>query len=118
MRLSELLGRSVVDRHGERIGGVADVRLVQDGPLPAGGGQASLRVDGLIVVERRASRLFGYERHVGPALLRALVHSRLGAVWYLPWQDIARITDQVVDLSTGKKDLEPLEEPARYRALP
>ncbi|MFI5713460.1 hypothetical protein [Kribbella sp. NPDC051620] len=114
MRLNELLGRSVVDRHGERIGGVADVRLVQDGPLPAGGGQAALRVDGLIVVERRATQLFGYERHVGPALLRALVHSRLGEVWYLPWGDIERITDQAVELSAGRAELRPLEEMARY----
>jgi hypothetical protein len=114
MRLNELLGRSVVDRQGERIGGVADVRLVQDGPLPAGGGQAALRVDGLIVVERHVTQLFGYERHVGPALLRALVHSRLGEVWYLPWQDIARITDDSVELSTGRADLKPLEELARY----
>jgi hypothetical protein len=114
MRLNELLGRSVVDHHGERIGGVADVRLVQDGPLPAGGGQAALRVDGLIVVERRATRLFGYERHVGPALLRAIVHSRLGEVRYLPLGDIARITDDVVEVARGRDELRPLEELARY----
>ncbi|MEV8378777.1 hypothetical protein AB0P21_38915 [Kribbella sp. NPDC056861] len=41
--------------------GVADVRLVQDGPLPSGGGQAVYRVNGLIVVERHATQLFGYE---------------------------------------------------------
>jgi hypothetical protein len=114
MRLNELLGRSVVDRQGERIGGVADVRLVQDGPLPPGGGQAALRVDGLIVVERSATRLLGYERHVGPALLRALVHGRLGDVWYLPWRDIARITDNSVELSVARPDLETLEKMARY----
>ncbi|MDX6262513.1 MAG: hypothetical protein QOH84_4201 [Kribbellaceae bacterium] len=114
MRLNELLGRNVVDRHGERIGGVADVRLVQDGPLPAGGGQAALRVDGLIVVERHATQLFGYERHVGPALLRAMVHSRLGKVWYLPWEDITRITDGSVEIPVGRSDLKLLEEMARY----
>ena len=114
MRLNELLGRSVLDRHGERIGGVADVRLVQDGPLPAGGSQAALRVDGLIVVERRTTRLFGYERHVGPALLRALVHGRLGEVWYLPWESIARITDDAVELPVERKDLRLLAEIARY----
>ncbi|WP_343969481.1 hypothetical protein [Kribbella koreensis] len=112
MRLNELLGRSVVDRHGERIGGVADVRLVQDGPLPAGGSQAALRVDGLIVVERRVTQLFGYERHVGPALLRAIVHSRLGEVWYLPWEDVARITDESVECANGRAELARLE--ARY----
>ena len=114
MRLNELLGRSVLDRHGERIGGVADVRLVQDGPLPAGGSQAALRVDGLIVVERHVTQLFGYERHVGPALLRAIVQSRLGGVWYLPWGDIARITDDAVEVTHGRDELRPLEELARY----
>ncbi len=115
MRLNDLLGRSVVDRHGERIGGVADVRIVQDGPLPAGGAQAALRIDGLIAVERHASQLFGYERHVGPALLRAIVHSRLGEVWYLPWDDIARITDETIELRTGRTDLQPLKERPRHQ---
>ncbi len=114
MRLNDLLGRPVTDRHGHRIGGVADVRLIQDGPLPPGGSQAALRVDGLIIVERRATQLFGYERRVGPALLRAIVHSRLGEVWYLPWNDIARITDEAVELATERKNLQPLEQVARY----
>jgi len=114
MRLNDLLGRDVTDRHGQRLGGVADVRLIQDGPLPPGGSQAALRVDGLIVVERRATRLFGYERHVGPALLRAIVHSRLGEVWYLPWDDIARITDDAVEITTDRNSLLPLEQIARY----
>jgi hypothetical protein len=113
MRLNELLGRSVVDRHQQRIGGVGDVRLVQDGPLPPGGGQAAYRVDGLIVVERHTTKLFGYERHVGPALLRRLVHSRLGEVWYLPLADIARITADAVELKTGRDDLQPLDQVAR-----
>jgi hypothetical protein len=114
MRLNDLLGRQVTDHQGRRIGGVADVRLVQDGPLPPGGSQAALRVDGLIVVERRTTRLFGYERHVGPALLRALVHSRLGEVWYLPWDEIARITDDAVELTNDRNNLQPLEQIARY----
>jgi hypothetical protein len=71
-------------------------------------------VDGLIVVERHATKLFGYERHVGPALLRAIVHSRLGKVWYLPWGDITRITDDSVEIPVGWQDLELLEEMARY----
>ena len=33
MRLNDLLGRRVLDTHGDVIGGVADVRLVQDGPM-------------------------------------------------------------------------------------
>jgi sporulation protein YlmC with PRC-barrel domain len=112
MRLNELLGRRVVDAEGNDIGGVADVRLVQDGPLLASQ-QAALRIDGLIVVERRATRLFGYERHVGPALLRWLVHRRLGQVWYLPWEDVAEVAE-TVGIRRGRNDLRPLDEVARY----
>ncbi|MFC5260519.1 hypothetical protein ACFPJ1_00235 [Kribbella qitaiheensis] len=113
MRLNELLGHRVLDRAGDDIGGVADVRLVQDGPLQPSM-QAALRVDGLIVVENRATRLFGYERHVGPALLRWLVHRRLGAVWYLPWEDVAAISDGTVQARAGRDDLKPLDEMPRY----
>ncbi|TDU88094.1 hypothetical protein EV138_1634 [Kribbella voronezhensis] len=104
MRLSELLGVRVVGAHGNNIGTVADVRLVQDGPLQQSK-QAALRVDGLIVVERRVTRLFGYERHVGPALLRRIIHSRLGAVRYLPWQDIEHLSPDVVRCRSAELQL-------------
>jgi len=113
MRLNDLLGHRVVDRTGRDIGGVADVRLVQDGPLQPSM-QAAFRVDGLIVVEKRATRLFGYERHVGPALLHWLVHRRLGGVWYLPWEDVERITEGAVEARSGLEDLRPLEETPRH----
>jgi sporulation protein YlmC with PRC-barrel domain len=113
MRLNDLLGYRVQDRHGHDIGGVADVRLVEDGPLLASQ-QSAFRVDGLIVVEKRSTRLFGYERHVGPALLRWLVHRHLGAVWYLPWYDVERITERVVLARSGRADLQPLEQLARH----
>ncbi|GAB2575127.1 hypothetical protein [Kribbella endophytica] len=112
MRLNELLGRRVVDAEGNDIGGVADIRLVQDGPLLASQ-QAALRIDGLIVVEKRATRLFGYERHVGPALLRWLVHRRLGQVWYLPWEDVAEVTE-TVEIRRGRDELRSLDDVARY----
>jgi hypothetical protein len=113
MRLNDLLGRRAVDSHGDVIGGVADVRLVQDGPLQPSM-QAALRVDGLIIVEKSATQLFGYERHVGPALLRWLVHRHLGAVWYAPWTAVDRITDGKVELTSSRDDLKPLEQLARY----
>ncbi|MFF0267693.1 hypothetical protein [Kribbella sp. NPDC004536] len=112
MRLNELLGRRVVDADGDDVGGVADVRLVQDSPMLVSM-QRSLRVDGLIVVENRSTRLFGYERHVGPELLRRLVHARLGEVWYLPWSDVENVAE-VVTLKSRRTALRPLEELARY----
>lgn len=51
---------------------------------------------------------------MGPALLRAIVQSRLGEVWYLPWADIARITEEAVELSSARTELRPLAELARY----
>jgi sporulation protein YlmC with PRC-barrel domain len=112
MRLSELLGQRVVSASGADIGQVADVRLVQDGPLLTSM-QAALRVDGLIVVEGRTIRLFGYERHVGPAALRWLFHRRLGVVRYLPWRDVADVTEGVVRTRAGRDRLVPLESRAR-----
>ncbi len=112
MRLNELLGRPVVDATGARIGGVADVRLVQDGPLLPSMNSA-LRLDGLIVVERHTTQLLGYERHVGPALLRWLVHRHLGEVWYLPWSDVTEVGDTIAT-NLQRADLRSLEEVARY----
>ncbi len=43
MRLSDLLESEVIDRNGDRIGHVHDVRLVQDGP-PFGNWGAALRL--------------------------------------------------------------------------
>jgi hypothetical protein len=95
MRLSELIGSRLVDASGAEIGEVADVRLVQDGPLLTSM-QAAFRVDGLIIVSGRTTRLFGYERQVGPAALRWLVHRRLGRVGYLPWTDVEEVADGLV----------------------
>jgi len=113
MRLNDLLGHRVVDAAGGELGRVSDVRLVQDGPLLTSM-QRALRIDGLIVVENRSTRLFGYERHVGPALLRWLVHRRLGQVWYLPWPDVEQVDDGTVTARTGRADLKPLEQMSRY----
>jgi len=103
MRLTDLLGRRLVDGTGTTIGRVADLRLTEE-----------LRIEGLIIVERHVTQLFGYERHVGPALLRALVHRYLGDVWYLPWADVDGVEDGTVTTSTARADLKRLEEMARY----
>jgi sporulation protein YlmC with PRC-barrel domain len=113
MRLSEVLGLPVVDTDGDQIGAVADVRLVQDGPVQASM-QAAFRVDGLIVVEGHSTELFGYERHVGPALLRWLVHRRLGAVHYVPWASIDRVDAGAVRIRVPRERLTPLETMPRY----
>jgi hypothetical protein len=74
MRLSELLDRAVVTAEGRRLGKVCDVRLVQDGPILAGGTQAALRVDSVIVSSGWRGVRLGYLRGEvrGPWLLRVI----------------------------------------------
>ncbi|WP_089155819.1 PRC-barrel domain-containing protein [Micromonospora sp. NBS 11-29] len=71
MRAGELLGRTVYDRHGRRLGRVVDV-VVRGGWPPD-----RLRITDLIVAghwwARVTSRLIGPELHpAGPWLLRAV----------------------------------------------
>ena len=100
MRLSELLELEVRDRDGTRVGSVADVVLVQDGPM-RGPYQASLRVAGLVVVERRHVPLMGYERDVLPLVLRWLVTSLAGEVRHVRWDDVASLGPDGVVLGVG-----------------
>ena len=73
MRLSELLGSTVVTADGRKLGTVRDVRLVQDGPVISGT-QAALRVDALVVSTTWRGVRLGYLRGEvrGPWLLRSL----------------------------------------------
>ncbi|MBO3751174.1 hypothetical protein J5X84_34305 [Streptosporangiaceae bacterium NEAU-GS5] len=75
LRMSHLLDRVVIDPSGEVAGQVADVRLVQDGPLLGEATQA-LRVAGYIIAPSHTGQLFGYERARGgarPALVSAII---------------------------------------------
>lgn len=89
LRASELLGRTVTDLDGRRVGMVLDVRLVQDGPVTAAL-DARVRVDGLVVGHGRfpqRSGLLRQEVH-GPWLLMAIC-SRLGPHRrYLEWSAV------------------------------
>jgi sporulation protein YlmC with PRC-barrel domain len=108
MRLSRLLGVDVVDSAGARAGTVADARLVQDGPLL--GAFAAWRLSGLIVVERRHVRLFGYERRVGPTVVRWTVRRLAGRVWFVPWSDVDEIAPSLVRTRTAQGRWEALED--------
>jgi len=100
MRLSELLGVDVQTDDGRRLGYVADVRLIQDGPL-LGGVTAAFRIAGLVVVERRHTRLLGYNRDVGPWIIRATVRALAGEVTYIGWDDLASIDEGRITLRRG-----------------
>ena len=111
MRLSELVGLDVHTADGRRLGYLADVRLVQDAPM-IGPYSAGLRLDGIIVVQRRHTRLLGYDRDVGPWLLRFLVRTLTADVIYIPWDQSHRIEDGRLTL-TASHTTTPLREVPR-----
>jgi sporulation protein YlmC with PRC-barrel domain len=110
MKLSELLDREVVSVSGETVGYIADVRLVQDGPI-VGAYAASLRLDGFIVVPRRHPRLLGYDRNVGPIYVRAAIGLLVGDALYVAWHQVQAVGDVV--MVTATRDQLP-----RLRDLP
>jgi len=112
MRLSELFDTPVSDRDGRHVGGVADVVLVQDGPMVAEHA-ASYRVAGLIVVERRHARLLGYEREVRPVLFRSIVRWHAGDVLHVPWEAVDEVTSTEVTLRVSRDELDRHERAAR-----
>ena len=90
MRLSDLLEADVVDEGGRSLGRVHDVRLVQDGPAPAGR-DPSFRVLGLLLGNASIGRRLGYHRGTqrAPWLLRTVLGR--GRVEYLPWERVRRV---------------------------
>ncbi|MGW6502304.1 hypothetical protein [Nonomuraea angiospora] len=112
MRLSDLLARPVRDSSGRPAGQVADVRLVQDGPLLRQVHHA-FRVAGLIVVTRHTGRLFGYERGPaikGPWLVRAVLRVLHRNTRYVPWEHVERIDDAGVLLRVPLDELTPVHD--------
>jgi hypothetical protein len=103
MRLSDLLGLDVTDIDAQRIGTVADVRLVQDGPMIGPYG-AAFRLSGLIIVEHRHVRLLGYERAVGPWFVRWLLHRLTGEVAFVPWDMIDTIDATGIRISLAQQE--------------
>jgi PRC-barrel domain len=91
-RLHDLLGLPVVAPDGRRLGYVNDVRL---SPGPAVRGlHAELVVDGLVVADRHAGSLLGYDRRAeqGPWLVRWAVRALHRKARYVPWRAIRDIT--------------------------
>jgi PRC-barrel domain len=109
MRASELLGTPVVDESGDELGYVADIRLVQDGPMIGPYG-ASLRVEGFVVVRRRHIRLLGYERDVGPSLVRAVVRRLTGEVRFVEWGRVLSVDESFVTVRVPSDGLPHLHE--------
>lgn len=106
MRLSALLGCTVHDRDGVRVGVVHDVRLVADGP-PYRSGLPSYRLAALICGPVETAQRLGYGREdlTGPALLDRLFtylahHSRV-----VDWDLVERVSGSLLHLSVPRGEL-------------
>ncbi|MEU3164128.1 PRC-barrel domain-containing protein [Streptosporangium sp. NPDC006930] len=111
-RVSDLIGRPVVDSGGRQVGQVADVRFDQDGPLIEEVRNA-FRLNGLIVVPRHTGRLFGYERGPGgraPWLVREVIRRLHRNSRFATWSQIATLGGETVRLSVPVGELSPLRE--------
>jgi sporulation protein YlmC with PRC-barrel domain len=101
MRLSELLGTTVVTVDGETLGRVHDVLLLQDGPVGSGG-IAGLRLHALAVGRRSVGTQLGFAQGTveGPWLLRLLL-SR--SPLRIPWESVVERSDErIVVRSLGR----------------
>jgi sporulation protein YlmC with PRC-barrel domain len=92
MRLSDLLESEVVDRNGDRIGHVHDVRLVQDGP-PIGTWGAALRLEDLVVGRGSIGTRLGITRPQmkGPWVLKVLFARQHASRVLVPWGRVREV---------------------------
>jgi hypothetical protein len=92
----------VVAADDRRIGTVADVRLLQDGPML--GADCALRIEGLVVGRDRPTAHLGYDRAGvrGPLLLAALARRTQRHNRFLPWDDVTSIAGGVVRARTAE----------------
>src|SRR5882757_2626522 len=97
MRLSDLLDSEVVDRDGERIGHVHDVRLVQDGP-PLGTWGAALRLEALVVGKGSIGTRLGITRPQmkGPWVLKLLFARQRVSRVLVPWDRVRELGEDGV----------------------
>ena len=90
-RITDLLGATVTGQDGRDIGHVNDVRLAPGQAVR--GLQAELVVDGLVISDRHAGSMLGYDRRAeqGPWLVRAVVRRLHRDARYLRWAAVAEV---------------------------
>jgi len=111
-RLNDLLGMRVEAADGRALGHVNDVRLAPGRAVH--GLRSELMVDGLIVADRHAGSLLGYDRRAeqGPWLVRLAVRVLHRNAGYAGWDSVREIVwgaDGKVVLTVDR--LEPLGMP-------
>jgi sporulation protein YlmC with PRC-barrel domain len=96
MRARDLIGLAVVNRRGDKLGIVTDLRCIQDGPLR--GSLAMPRVDSVLVSRGHTASLLGYDRREqqGPWLVRVVVQWMHRDFRVVPWDQIELHEDRLV----------------------
>jgi sporulation protein YlmC with PRC-barrel domain len=100
VRLSQLLGKTVVDDAGHDLGVIHDVAAVQDGPIIGGFG-AALRIDALVVGASGLWDRLGFSTaHVqGPGILRGVARLR-GRTDEIAWDRVLRVDEDRIVVRT------------------
>ncbi len=110
MRLSELLGRRVIDSDGRDFGRVHDVRLRGPGlgSPDAAIGSPAFRVDGLIVGSGGFADRLGFDRAGvrAPALVRVIATMFLRRSRFVPWNRVRALPAGRVTISGSGSDLD------------
>jgi hypothetical protein len=110
MRLSDYLGREVLDAEGEALGHVHDAELVADGP-PAGDFGPALRLHALLVGPASVGARLGLDRPEvrGPWLLKLLFARR--EIRRIPWEEVDDLSDDTVHLRCTRAELDRTSQP-------
>jgi hypothetical protein len=92
MRLSDLMGATVVDHDGQELGHVHDVEMVADGPTLGPFGP-TLRVERLVVGRGSVGARLGLDRDEvrGPWMLKRIFGRR--RLHRVAWTDVRRAAD-------------------------
>lgn len=101
MILGDLLGTPVLDSDGGRLGRVADVRFVLDGPPHQL--MAEPRMLGVVVGPHSAASFLGYERNgiTQPRTIARILGWRHRGSFLVLWEDIALVGPRSVRLRPG-----------------
>jgi sporulation protein YlmC with PRC-barrel domain len=109
-RLSDLLGARVITTEGRDIGHVNDVRLAPDQAVR--GMRAELFVEGLVISDRHAGSMLGYDRRAeqAPWLVRVVVRQLHRNAHYLPWTAVQSVSWDEHRVIVDAAALEPLSK--------
>lgn len=111
--LVELLGMDVHAAGGTRLGHVNDVRLTPTSGVE--GLMARLVIDGLVVADRHAGSLLGYDRRAdqGPRLIRWAVRALHRRAGYAPWSVVDELDFELRRVTLTVNQLSRLDHPSR-----